>query len=187
MTFCDEKSGDKTITFQQCLDKSLQIAHYFQSEGFKKVNLSPRSTLVLHEGLVFLQGDIVCVFMENRLDYCCYWMGLSMIGVIPSLINNNLKQQSLTHTITVISSKAVIFSTETEAAMSEIVTELDGLPLYCADTTELEGAGSLPPLLAGQSTQLIKEKYSGYNDTMVYIYTSGTTGLPKAATVKHSR
>ena len=37
MTFCDEKSGDKTITFQQCLDKSLRIAHYFQSEGFKKV------------------------------------------------------------------------------------------------------------------------------------------------------
>ena len=134
-----------------------------------------------------MQGDIVCVFMENRLDYCCYWMGLSMIGVIPSLINNNLKQQSLTHTITVISSKAVIFSTETEAAMSEIVTELGGLPLYCADTTELEGADSLPPLLAGQSTQLIQEKYSGYNDTMVYIYTSGTTGLPKAATVKHSR
>ena len=39
MTFCDEKSGDKTITFQQCLDKSMQIAHYFQSEGYKKVNL----------------------------------------------------------------------------------------------------------------------------------------------------
>ena len=142
---------------------------------------------MLQAGLVLLQGDIVCVFMENRLDYCCYWMGLSMIGVIPSLINNNLKQQSLKHTITVISCKAVIFSSETEAAMSEISSELEDLPLYCADTTELEGASSLPPLLAGQSTALIREKYSGYNDTMVYIYTSGTTGLPKAATVKHSR
>lgn len=125
--------------------------------------------------------------MENRLDYCCYWMGLSMIGVIPSLINNNLKQQSLNHTITVISSKAVIFSSETEAAISEIASDLTDLPLYCADTTELKGAVSLPHFLPDQSTELIREKYSGYQDTMVYIYTSGTTGLPKAATVKHSR
>ena len=129
----------------------------------------------------------MCVFMENRLDYCCYWMGLSMIGVIPSLINNNLKQQSLKHTITVISSKAVIFSSETEGAVSEIASDLAGLPLYSADTSQLEGAVSLPCLLSGQSTEAIREKYSGYSDTMDYIYTSGTTGLPKAATVKHSR
>ena len=50
--------------------------------------------------------------MENRLDYCCYWMGLSMIGGLPALINNNLRQESLQHTITVINSKAVIFSAE---------------------------------------------------------------------------
>ena len=188
MTFCDEKSGDKTITFQQCLDKSLQIAHYFQSEGFKKVKLCTLYFLMKALLCILLcQGDIVCVFMENRLDYCCYWMGLSMIGVIPSLINNNLKHQSLTHTITVISSKAVIFSAETEAAVSEIVPDLADLPLYSADQTELEGAVSLPRLLPSQSTEVMECKRSGYGDTMVYIYTSGTTGLPKAATVKHSR
>ena len=51
--------------------------------------------------------------MENRLDYCCYWMGLSMIGSVPALINNNLRQESLHHTVTVINCKAVIFSAET--------------------------------------------------------------------------
>ena len=39
-----------------------------------------------------IQGDIVCIAMENRLDYCCYWMGLGMVGVTPALINNNLRQ-----------------------------------------------------------------------------------------------
>ena len=37
MTFCDEKSGDRTMTFKQCQDKTLQIAHYFKSQGYKKV------------------------------------------------------------------------------------------------------------------------------------------------------
>ena len=40
MTFCDEKSGDKTMTFKQCLDKALQVAHFFQSQGYKKVELN---------------------------------------------------------------------------------------------------------------------------------------------------
>ena len=60
-----------------------------------------------------MQGDIVCIDMENRLDYCCYWMGLSMIGGVPALINNNLRQQALHHTITVINCKAAIFSADT--------------------------------------------------------------------------
>ena len=128
------------------------------------------------------------IFMENRLDYCCYWMGLSMIGVIPSLVNNNLRLQSLKHTLTIINSKAVIFSSETEEAMSEVSSELAGeVRMFCADGSRMKGATGLKEMLADQPTDIIKEKYSGYNDTMVYIYTSGTTGLPKAANVKHSR
>ena len=134
------------------------------------------------------QGDILSIFMENRLDYCCYWMGLSMIGVIPSLVNNNLRQKSLKHTLSVINSKAIIFSSETESAVSEIQSELGGeFSLFCADQTNLEGVTSLLDVLPAQPREVIREKFSGYNDTMVYIYTSGTTGLPKAATVKHSR
>ena len=29
--------------------------------------------------------------LENRVEYCCYWLGLSMLGVVPALINSNLK------------------------------------------------------------------------------------------------
>ena len=60
-----------------------------------------------------MQGDIVCLAMENRLDYCCYWLGLGMVGVTPALINNNLRAASLQHTITVVTSRAIIFSAET--------------------------------------------------------------------------
>jgi len=168
MTYCSE-NGDTSMTFQECLDKSCQIAHYFQDKGFKK-------------------GDIICVMMENRLDYCCYWVGLNMIGVVPALINNNLRQQSLMHTVTVINSKAIIFSSDTQSAIAEISQDLSSeTPLFCADSTQMPGATSLPEELSSQSTRVIEERYTGYNEPMVYIYTSGTTGLPKAATVRHSR
>ena len=37
------------------------------------------------------QGDVVGLVMENRLEYTCYWLGLSYIGVIPALVNTNLR------------------------------------------------------------------------------------------------
>merc|ERR1719341_1023924 len=112
-----------------------------------------------------------------------------MIGVTPALINNNLRQSSLLHTLTVVESKAVIFSQETSSAISEVRGELPPyMKLYTADTiSDMEGVTDLVRELHSQSTEPITEKYLGYNDPMVYIYTSGTTGLPKAATVKHSR
>ena len=47
---------------------------------------------ILKSSNTSIKGDIVCIAMENRLDYCCYWMGLGMVGVTPALINNNLRQ-----------------------------------------------------------------------------------------------
>ena len=52
--------------------------------------------------------------LENRVDYCCYWLGLAMLGAVPALINTNLRHQALAHTLTVVTSKAVIFSADTE-------------------------------------------------------------------------
>jgi len=169
--FCDE-AGDSIITFRQCLRKSLRIAHYFRDQGFKK-------------------GDVVAVMLENRVDYCCYWLGLAVLGAVPALINTNLRHQALAHTLTVVTSKAVIFSADTEKAISEIRPDLTSLEpqLYCADTTDMAGAVSLAEVLPAQSEEedILAERRAGYQDTLLYIYTSGTTGMPKAATVRHSR
>jgi len=92
MVLCHE-TGEEKMTFRECKEMSCQVARYFLKQGYKK-------------------GDVVGLVMENRIDYCCYWIGLSMIGVIPALINSNLRQQSLLHTLTVAKCKAVIFSSE---------------------------------------------------------------------------
>ena len=214
------------------------------------------------------QGDIVCIAMENRLDYCCYWMGLGMVGITPALINNHLRQvirlqsewqsewqssqQNLYLTFPELAAahphsgqepgrhllpgnllrhlrgpggaapahealhrwhhhghggRGIIcrkfgrkIKRKIKLMKRSFVIQLIQLtsnlfserPFFQQKTIAkhwpcMEGVTNLVSELPRQSTEIICEKYLGYNDPMVYIYTSGTTGLPKAATVKHSR
>merc|ERR1719476_850155 len=101
------------MTFREVKEKSCRVAHYFQQQGYKK-------------------GEVVALVMENRVDYCCYWIGMTMVGVIPALVNSNLRQQSLLHTITVAKARAVVFS----SALLELETSLGPeVSLLCADQT----------------------------------------------------
>ena len=45
-------------------------------------------------------------------EYVGTWLGLAKIGVVPALINYNLKHKSLVHTVTVAKSKAIIYGVE---------------------------------------------------------------------------
>jgi solute carrier family 27 fatty acid transporter 1/4 len=50
--------------------------------------------------------------MGTCTEYICIWLGLAKLGIITSLINHNLRNQPLSHTLTVAKAKAVIFSHE---------------------------------------------------------------------------
>lgn len=99
---------------------SNKLAHFLLSAGFQ-------------------HGDAVALFMENRPEYIGLWLGCTKIGVVPALINSNLRGKSLMHSIAAASSTAVIFGSELTGAMAEIQTELStdirlfssGRPLNC--------------------------------------------------------
>lgn len=113
-----------------------------------------------------------------------------MLGVVPALINSNLKKSGLLHTIRIVNSKAIIYSAETEPDVLEALSESDEEypQLFCVDQVQNENKGiDLSSYLAKESTQTLDKSYTGYNDELFYIYTSGTTGLPKAAVIKNSR
>ena len=55
-----------------------RIAHWALEQGLKK-------------------GDAVALYMENCPEYVGVWFGLSKIGVVSALINNNLSDQALAH------------------------------------------------------------------------------------------
>jgi solute carrier family 27 fatty acid transporter 1/4 len=50
--------------------------------------------------------------MENRPEFVATWLGLSKLGVISALINTNLKQKALSHSISVANAKVLVYSTE---------------------------------------------------------------------------
>jgi solute carrier family 27 fatty acid transporter 1/4 len=77
----------------QVEELSNRVAHYFKSMGLNR-------------------GDTVALFMESKPEYVCMWLGLSKIGVVTALINTNLRQLPLVHTIKIANSHAIIFGSE---------------------------------------------------------------------------
>jgi solute carrier family 27 fatty acid transporter 1/4 len=77
----------------QVEELSNRVAHYFKSMGLNR-------------------GDTVALFMESKPEYVCMWLGLSKIGVVTALINSNLRQLPLVHTIKITNSRAIIFGSE---------------------------------------------------------------------------
>lgn len=175
--------SDEVWTFQQVEEKSNQVAHYFLEEGYSK-------------------GDVVAVFMENRPEFVCMWLGLSKIGVIPALINYNLKQEPLIHSISIAKSKALIYGSELSGAVENIFSSLvngskSKFPTYHSGTViESNFTSKIPDtknidVLTKEKSVLPVDKTIqdsiNFKDKLMYIYTSGTTGMPKAAVIKHTR
>lgn len=75
----------------QVEDLSNKIAEYFHQKNYQK-------------------KDTIALFMENRPEYPCFWLGLSKLGVISALINTNLRKETLIHSIKIANCKAVIVS-----------------------------------------------------------------------------
>ncbi len=68
----------------------------------------------------FKKGDSVALLMENRPEYNCLWLGMAKVGVLPALINTNLRNDSLVHSVTVASCKAIIFGQELEQGLVQL-------------------------------------------------------------------
>lgn len=156
----------------QIEDLSNQVGNYFRSKGYQK-------------------DDVVALLMETKCEYSSMWLGLSKIGVVTALINFNLRQETLLHSLKVVESKAVIVSAELVDSLREIESEefIKNLEIYVYD----ENSKKIDPFNAKTTVDLCSElkktskaKIETFGkvlpkDKLFFIYTSGTTGMPKAA------
>ncbi|XP_045610961.1 long-chain fatty acid transport protein 4 [Procambarus clarkii] len=162
----------QTWTFAQMDEYSNRVGNFMVEQGYK-------------------HGDTVALFMHNRPEYVCIWLGCAKVGVVPALINFNLRQLPLIHSIKVADSKAIICGEDLQDATDAIREEVN-LPVYVSGcgtaAPSLEGAKNLDSLLcASNPTPPPQIDSVSAKDKLIYIYTSGTTGMPKAAIIKHYR
>ena len=142
------------------------------------------------------RGQVVALFMPNRIEYIPIWYGLSKVGVIAALVNSQAVGAGLAHCLDVAGAAHLICDAETAPAFEAVrgqlkrsVTERivgggveSGAVRGDRDLDRsLKGVSALRPTRETARTDLTAK------DTALYIYTSGTTGLPKAARITHVR
>ncbi|WP_395670365.1 AMP-binding protein, partial [Phenylobacterium sp.] len=142
------------------------------------------------KGLGLRRGQTVALFMPNRLEYFCVWYGLSKVGVVTALINNQLQGAALAHCLNVSQASHVIVDAETAAAFAAARSLVEkNLQEWILGHPQpgqrdlgqaLKSCSQLPP------DRIAREDVRA-RDTALLIFTSGTTGLPKAAKITHMR
>jgi fatty-acyl-CoA synthase len=142
------------------------------------------------KGANLRRGQTVALFMPNRLEYFAVWYGLSKIGVVTALINNQLSGLALAHCLNISGAACVIVDAETspvfEAARPLLEKSMQQWVLGPAHGDQrdlvqaLKSCSQLPP------DKIVRSDVRA-RDTALLIFTSGTTGMPKAARITHVR
>ena len=134
-------------------------------------------------------GDVVCLMMPNRADYVAIWLGLTRSGCPVALINTNLADEALLHSITAAGSSHLIVDA---TMLPAVMAVADRLPPRVR--VWVRGDASVGPWPSLETETLSDARLDEREialpqpaDRALLIYTSGTTGLPKAANVSHRR
>ena len=131
-------------------------------------------------------GDTVSIFVRNRLEYVALWFGLSKVGVIPALINYQLRAKALVHCVHISNSKLAIVDSELTEAWGSAKIDI---PVFSAFGAA-KGFDNFDEALTAQSDERPARSHRAHitaKDILMKMFTSGTTGMPKAAKVSHTR
>jgi citronellyl-CoA synthetase len=171
------KSHDGNYSWKEYNDRTNRYANYFLSQGMKK-------------------GDTAVVFLENRPDLLMAYSAMGKIGAVNSMVNTNLRQESLLHCLKLNPANVFIIGEEVLDAFEEVKGDLDlgedQKIYYLQDKgqraapdgyIDLKSAVMDIPPTNPPTTGGVKP-----SDPLSYVFTSGTTGgMPKAAIVTHGR
>ena len=171
------KSEDGTLTYREYNEAVNRLANYFLGLGLKR-------------------GDVAVIMMENRPELLVAYSAMAKIGAVNSMINTNLRQDSLVHCVNLNPGRVFIVGEEVCEAFDAVRADLNlenslGV-FFVPDHCELEAPAGYTNLSEAvkncsaanpPSTAEVKP-----GDDLAYVFTSGTTGgMPKAAVSTHGR
>jgi len=137
------------------------------------------------------RGQAVALFMPNRLEYLAIWYGLSKVGVVCALINNQLTGAGLLHCLNISNALHCLVDGETAPAFMGVRDQLARPMQVWSLAPPQSGQRDLANALKSCSTlrpdRVDSRGLLRAQDIALLIYTSGTTGLPKAAKITHMR
>src|SRR5262249_45417927 len=106
------------------------------------------------------------------------------------LINTNLRERALAHSLAISGAKHLILGAELADNYASCTNELQEKLKVWTTGGAIQGTENLDQVLSTQSEASLPKdvrKDLTAGDKCFYIYTSGTTGLPKAANMSHLR
>ena len=164
-------STEATLSYRELAIRCNQYARWGIAEGLRP-------------------GDTVGLVMPNCAEYMAIWLGLTRIGAVVALINDNLAGDALVHSINIVAPRAVIVGGDLASRLMEVRARL-GMGLSCwVLGRSAQDLAPLAPALARLPGDELRDSECApppIDATALYIYTSGTTGLPKAVRVSHHR
>uniref|UniRef100_A0A7S4QSY3 Very long-chain fatty acid transport protein n=1 Tax=Ditylum brightwellii TaxID=49249 RepID=A0A7S4QSY3_9STRA len=145
-------------------------------------------------------GDVVGLYMSNCIEYVALMIGMAKIGITCSLLNTNIKGESLMHCIKESGVKRLICTFDHVDVIKDLIiqyqTHDDKLKKDDVYVLVRNDESGLTPSYGStfhfkefddeEPSAIHRENVSAM-DPFLYIFTSGTTGLPKAAKINHLR
>lgn len=161
-------SEQETLTFAEMGARINRIARWARANGIGK-------------------GDVVALFLPNRPDYLCIWLGIARAGGATALLNTSQAGHALMHSVTIVKPKLAIVARDLLETYQQAMHSAVHTPrVFMHDFIESEFDNALQDF-SGELLTPDERVTLTLDDRCVYVYTSGTTGLPKAANINHYR
>ena len=135
-------------------------------------------------------GEVVALLMHNQIDYLAIWLGITRVGGVVALLNDQLLGAGLDHCIATVRPGHVITTPSHAAAVlacRERSNPAFGIWVHGDAGPSFDRIDAFAEALSADPLTPRERRPVSVSDLALHIFTSGTTGLPKAANISHRR